>query len=279
MKEKRILPKVLCLDKDLLVYLSLWLQMPISYLDGKKRIGKVEEKKVLTAFAKVLQNIGVYADETCLLNNYDKRSRIFQCCENSSKKCYNIKLSYCNPESEINIYNDLFDKTYSTYFGDFDIINLVSYKTKSNKNTLTTSFSCFMTSFDLDSDMYNLELIISNSNKEDKTDKNLYVYSYEKKRIIENYLLNLYLPDDINSIYENLVKLRLDDANDRLTVSLTLKNKLNNKTSYLNLVKGNISEDSFNIKTNEEETEENKVELIKRNSFDIIKKLAKIKGD
>lgn len=274
--EKKALdvPKVVFGDLELQVTIGQWLGILSSqqgfgnygftiytHLSAEELMKKVNipaEKfeEIVTKFGLLLKLAGIDNTETCTLNQFDKDKFSFNCHFNNSGNDANISLKWGNmidfgPELTINYQNEC--KTYD-YWSETEEkstrLKLQHYAIKNpeNENFCYRYLSPYKTYFTLTSGEYSFSIEIDRpeSIKVDIFSDYDYVFRLENEEQLQQYLLGLTFPLEINEVYKKICEISTSSVDEYPSFKIEAKRKLNEKnnktTDMLSLNHGQLKE-------------------------------------
>ena len=256
-KEALAVPKVIFEDLELQVTIGQWLGILPSqqgfgnsgftiytHLSAKKLMKKVNTpakkfEEIVTKFGLLLKITGIENTETCTLNQFDKDNFSFNCHFNNSGNDANISLRWGDmidfgPEFTINYQNE--SKTYD-YWAESEEkptrLKLQHYTIKNpeNENSCYRYLSPYTAYFTLTNGEYSLSIEIKRPESIKVDVFSNYVFRLEDEKQLQQYLLGLTFPLEINEVYKKICEISTSSLNEYPSFKIEVKRKLNNKTT------------------------------------------------
>lgn len=253
-------PKVVFEDLELQVTIGQWLGILSSqqsfgnsgftvytHLSAEKLMKKVnipaqKFEEIVTKFGFLLKLAGVDNTETCTLDQFDKDNFSFNCHFNNRNNDANISLRWGDmidfgPEFTINYQNE--SKTYNYYEESEEKpirLELQHYTIKNPEN----ENSCYRylfpdeTYFTLTNGEYNFSIEIKRPESIKVDIFSEYVFRLENEEQLQQYLLGLTFPLEINEVYKKICEISTSSVNEYPSFKIEVKRKLdekNNKTT------------------------------------------------
>lgn len=259
-KELLDVPKVVFEDLELQVTIGQWLGILSSqqgfgnsgftvytHLSAEKLMKKVnipaqKFEEIVTKFGLLLKLAGVDNAETCTLDQFDKDNFSFNCNFNNSGNDANISLRWGDmidfgPEFTINYQNE--SKTYN-YWAESEEkptrLKLQHYTIKNpeNENSCYRYLSPYETYFTLTNGEYSFSIEIKRPESIKVDIFSDYVFRLENEEQLQQYLLGLTFPLEINEVYKKICEISTSSVNEYPSFKIEVKRKLdekNNKTT------------------------------------------------
>lgn len=259
-KEALDVPKVVFEDLELQVTIGQWLGILSSqqgfgnssftiytHLSAEELMKKINipaEKfeEIVIKFGLLLKIAGIENTETCTLNQFDKDNFSFNCHFNNSGNDANISLRWGDmidfgPEFTINYQNE--SKTYD-YWAESEEkptrLKLQHYTIKNpeNENSCYRYLSPYTSYFTLTNGEYSFSIEIKRPESIKVDVFSDYVFRLENEEQLQQYLLGLTFPLEINEVYKKICEISTSSVNEYPSFKIEVKRKLdekNNKTT------------------------------------------------
>lgn len=256
-KEALDVPTVIFEDLELQVTIGQWLGILSSqqgfensdftiytHLSAEELMKKVNipaEKfeKIVTKFGLLLKIVGIENTETCILNQFDKDNFSFNCHFNNSGNDANISLRWgdmmdFNPEFTINYQNE--SKTYD-YLAEAEEkiarLKLQHYTVKNpeNGNSCYRYLSPYTADFTLTNGEYSFSIEIKRPESIKVDVFSDYVFRLKDEKQLQQYLLGLIFPLEINEVYKKVCEISTSLINEYPSFKIEVERKLNEKNN------------------------------------------------
>lgn len=248
-------PKIIFEDLELQVTIGQWLGILSSQqgfgnsgltiytlLSAKelmKRINVSNEKlkEISANFGHLLTLAGIDKSETCTLNQFDKEKSSFNCHFNNSNNDANISLRWgsfidSGPEFIIDYQNEKRTYDYREAYKDKPArLNLQQYiiKNVDNNNSCSRYLSPHSAYFTLKNEQHSLTITIERPESIKKSGLGDCVFRLKKEDELQQYLLGLTFPLDINEVYKKICEISLDSITEYPKFDLEVKSQINEK--------------------------------------------------
>jgi len=271
-KEALDVPKVVFEDLELQVTIGQWLGVLSSqqgfgnsgftiytHLSAEELMKKVNipaEKfeEIVTKFGLLLKLAGVDNAETCTLDQFDKDNFSFNCHFNNRSNDAKISLRWgsmmdSGPEFIIDYLDE--NKTYDYYEEYKDKptrLKLQHYTIKNpeNENSCYRYLSPYAAYFTLTNGEYSFLIEIERPESIKVDVFSDYVFRLENEEQLQQYLLGLTFPLEINEVYKKICEISTSSVNEYPSFKIEVKRKLdekNNKTTdMISLNHGQLKE-------------------------------------
>ncbi|MFV0250365.1 MAG: hypothetical protein ACK5HP_04980 [Bacilli bacterium] len=228
-----------------------YIKLDADELMNKIKISETEINEINTKFSQILKKVGVLNTEKCILSNCNSSTLSFKCNFNNSEKNAYINLNFGDVMNNPTEFIIDFENIERTYIYDQDSIN-DSINIKLNNYTITNpengrilkrQLRNYASNFNLSDGIYNLQIDIESP----INDINLTeIYKIKNEPELEQFLLNLELPCEINNLYLKILEISLESSKIYSNISLVVNKKTGARKSKvidsLKLNNGEITE-------------------------------------
>lgn len=258
------LPTVIFENKELQVKVGQWAEMLTSkkvshipglsiytHLDADELIKSAVIPKELydmiaNEFGKILLKVGVQPDEICIISGHDKDNFSFNCHLKNSDKDKKISLRWGDPIDnlpEIIVQDESKEERYE-YYPEYDNKPsnlLLRFQTLyRNNNSLFRYLYGYDTMFRLSDGSKKLQLDVTRPDYITEAGYDGYQYRLNNEEELQEYLLELSFPIDINEVYKIISEISLDSIKDYPEIKIVVKDEKGNTTDEIKLHYGKL---------------------------------------
>lgn len=256
-QEEIDVPKVVFEDLELQVTVGQWLGLLSSqqgfgtevfaiytHLSAEELMQRMDiptEKlnEINTKFGLLLKSAGIDTDEICTIDQYDKKDFSFNCHFNNADRDSRISLRWGDmidfgPEFTIAVPNVTKTYDYCREYKDKPArLNLQHYTISNpeNGNSCFKFLSPYNTNFRLENGDYTFSMEISRPESIEHDVFSDYVFSLKNEEQLEQYLLGLSFPLNIDEVYKKICEISIDSVSEYPKFNIKVEKKVDEKKS------------------------------------------------